>query len=106
VRDRRGDCDDAAGAHRAGRRRSNVDRRFRGRVGNRRRPASRADLADAVGFDWALARQNIDLARPGAAVLEVSARTGLGLDAWIDLLEARRQVTRDGQLGAQPRTNP
>jgi hydrogenase nickel incorporation protein HypB len=48
---------------------------------------SKIDLAEAVGFDRALARTNIDLARPGAPVLEVSARSGLGLDAWIELLE-------------------
>ena len=34
-------------------------------------------------------------ARPGAALLEVSARTGMGLDAWVELLENRRQALLD-----------
>ncbi len=62
---------------------------------------SKIDLADAVGFDRALARQNLDLARPACAVLEVSARTGDGLESWVELLEARRQaalVERADQL--------
>jgi hydrogenase nickel incorporation protein HypB len=56
---------------------------------------SKEDLADAVGFDRALARQNVDEARPGAAVLEVSARSGRGLEAWVALLEARRCAVLD-----------
>jgi hydrogenase nickel incorporation protein HypB len=51
---------------------------------------SKIDLADAVGFDRAMARRNLDDARPGAVVLEVSARASVGLEAWIDLLETRR----------------
>ena len=51
---------------------------------------SKEDLADAVGFDRSLARRNLDEARPGAAVLEVSARSGRGLEAWVALLKARR----------------
>jgi hydrogenase nickel incorporation protein HypB len=54
---------------------------------------SKIDLAEAVRFDRDLARTNIDLARPGAPVLEVSARSGLGLDAWIEMLEARGMKT-------------
>jgi hydrogenase nickel incorporation protein HypB len=53
---------------------------------------SKADLAEAVGFDRATALRNIEQARPGAAVLEVSARTGVGLDSWVELLEKRRQA--------------
>ena len=51
---------------------------------------SKVDLADAVGFDRITARRNLDDARPGAVVLEVSARTNVGLEAWINLLETRR----------------
>ena len=51
---------------------------------------SKIDLAEAVQFNRARARANLDLARPGAVVLEVSARTGSGLETWLDLLEARR----------------
>jgi hydrogenase nickel incorporation protein HypB len=51
---------------------------------------SKADLAEAVGFDRITAERNLQAARPGAAVLELSARTGLGLDDWVELLEERR----------------
>ncbi len=61
---------------------------------------SKADLTQAVGFDTALARRNVAEARPGACVLEVSARTGAGLGAWIELLEARREATM--KAGSQP----
>lgn len=43
---------------------------------------TKMDLADAVGFDRRLALENIDRARPGVRVLEVSSRTGQGLDEW------------------------
>jgi hydrogenase nickel incorporation protein HypB len=61
---------------------------------------SKADLAEVVEFDRDAARRNIEEARPGAAVIEVSARTGLGLDAWIETLEARRQalLARGGEV--------
>jgi hydrogenase nickel incorporation protein HypB len=60
---------------------------------------SKIDLADAVGFDRALAGRNLDFARPGVVVLEVSARTGHGLEPWIELLEARRRSVFSGGLG-------
>ncbi|GGJ84575.1 hydrogenase nickel incorporation protein HypB [Deinococcus aquiradiocola] len=43
---------------------------------------TKMDLAPHVGYDRALALENIDRARPGVRVLEVSSRTGEGLDAW------------------------
>jgi hydrogenase nickel incorporation protein HypB len=51
---------------------------------------SKLDLAAAVGFDLALARRNLEQARPGAVVLEVSTRSGAGIDDWVRLLEDRR----------------
>ncbi|GGN46988.1 hypothetical protein GCM10010842_38080 [Deinococcus daejeonensis] len=43
---------------------------------------TKMDLADAVGFDHDLCRENIDRARPGVPVIELSSRSGAGLDAW------------------------
>ena len=43
---------------------------------------TKTDLADAVGFDRAAALENIDRARPGVKVIELSAKSGPGLDAW------------------------
>ena len=58
---------------------------------------SKLDLADAVGFDLALARRNLEEARPGAVVLEVSARNGVGVEGWVELLE-RRRATEGGEI--------
>ncbi|MEB3322582.1 MAG: hydrogenase nickel incorporation protein HypB [Synechococcaceae cyanobacterium] len=41
---------------------------------------SKIDLAEAAGFDRAQARRNVRRVAPRAAILEVSARTGAGLD--------------------------
>jgi hydrogenase nickel incorporation protein HypB len=62
------------------------------------------DLAEAVDFDRALARRNLEEARPGAVVLEVSARTGQGLESWIELLEGRRRDR--GQSGMAGKAEP
>lgn len=48
---------------------------------------TKADLADAVGFDRATAYENIQNVRPGMKILELSARSGAGVDAWIELIE-------------------
>jgi len=55
---------------------------------------SKIDLADAVGFDRALALRNIAEVRPGVEVLEVSARTGEGMDAWLETLRQRASEKR------------
>lgn len=52
---------------------------------------TKIDLADAVEFDRATACRNVQAVRPGMQILEVSAKTGQGMDAWITLLESRRQ---------------
>ncbi len=56
---------------------------------------SKIDLAAAVGFDRELALANIQQVRPGIEVLEVSARTGQGIDAWIEYLRQRREGKRN-----------
>ncbi len=43
---------------------------------------TKMDIAAAVGYDRALALENIDRARPGVKVIEVSSRTGEGMEAW------------------------
>ncbi|MGY2894205.1 hydrogenase nickel incorporation protein HypB [Deinococcus sp. UYEF24] len=43
---------------------------------------TKMDIAEAVGYDRALALENIDRARPGVRVIEVSSRTGEGMEAW------------------------
>jgi len=54
---------------------------------------TKSDLADAVEFDRAAALSNIQDVRPGMQVLEVSAKSGAGIDEWMRLLETRRSAT-------------
>jgi hydrogenase nickel incorporation protein HypB len=51
---------------------------------------TKTDLAAAVDFDWDAARANIQEVRPGMETLEVSARTGAGLQHWVARLRERR----------------
>jgi hydrogenase nickel incorporation protein HypB len=48
---------------------------------------TKMDLAAAVEFDRAAALGNIEEVRPGLPVLELSARSGQGMDTWLSRLE-------------------
>ena len=48
---------------------------------------TKMDLAEAVDFDREEALRNIQEVRPGLEVLETSARSGLGMEAWLGRLE-------------------
>lgn len=50
---------------------------------------NKADLAEAVGFDRRSAIANLSAIAPQAALFELSARTGEGLDALIHWLDAK-----------------
>jgi hydrogenase nickel incorporation protein HypB len=50
---------------------------------------TKSDLGDAAGFDRPAALRHIDAVRPGLPVLEVSVKTGDGIDAWLQLLRRR-----------------
>ena len=51
---------------------------------------TKMDLAEAVEFDAALCERNIQNVRPGMRALKLSAKTGAGMDAWLELLESAR----------------
>jgi hydrogenase nickel incorporation protein HypB len=51
---------------------------------------TKMDLAGAVGFDRAEALRNIQEVRPGLEVLEISARTGQGMESWLGKLDRLR----------------
>ena len=53
---------------------------------------TKLDLAEAVEFDHEAARANIQSVRPGMPVMELSAKTGRGMEAWIELLASRRKA--------------
>jgi hydrogenase nickel incorporation protein HypB len=55
---------------------------------------NKTDLAAAAGFDREAALRNIRRTAPKAAVLEVSAKTGAGMEAWYALLEKRLAAAR------------
>jgi hydrogenase nickel incorporation protein HypB len=50
---------------------------------------TKVDLAEAVEFDRAAAHRNIQSVRPGMQVFEVSAKTGAGMERWLDYLLSR-----------------
>ena len=54
---------------------------------------TKMDLAQAVEFDAAAARQSIQAVRPGMETIELSAKTGAGMDAWFNRLRIVREIT-------------
>ena len=55
---------------------------------------TKLDLAKAAEFDAAEARRNIEAVRPGMEIVEVSAKTGEGMERWVQFLESRRAERR------------
>jgi hydrogenase nickel incorporation protein HypB len=51
---------------------------------------TKMDLAEAVEFNREAAHQNVQSVRPGMEILEVSAKSGTGMDQFLDFLKARR----------------
>ena len=51
---------------------------------------TKLDLAEAVDFDAAATHKNIQAVRPGMPVLSLSAKTGVGMNEFLEFLEARR----------------
>jgi hydrogenase nickel incorporation protein HypB len=52
---------------------------------------TKMDLAAAVEFDLDAAQHSVQVVRPGMEILEVSAKTGAGMNDWIELLKERRR---------------
>lgn len=55
---------------------------------------TKIDIATAVEFQRDAAHQNIRNVHPTLTILETSAKTGAGMDAWLDYLIARRDEQR------------
>ena len=47
---------------------------------------SKNELAAVVEFDWQAARQNIQSVRPGMRIFRLSAKTGEGMQEYLDFL--------------------
>lgn len=56
---------------------------------------TKIDLVAAVEFDVATARQNIQAVRPGMKIMEVSAKTGQGMEELLAFLATRRENAQD-----------
>jgi len=50
---------------------------------------TKIDIAEAVGYDRASARTAIEQVHPGIPILELSARSGSGMNEWMSLIDAR-----------------
>jgi hydrogenase nickel incorporation protein HypB len=61
---------------------------------------TKMDLAAAVEFDDCAARRNVEAVRPEMRIFEVSAKTGAGLEEFLDFLRRRRQEARSADLKA------
>lgn len=48
---------------------------------------TKIDIAEPCGFDRELALKNINEIRPGIRIFETSAKTGAGMDDWLDYLK-------------------
>jgi hydrogenase nickel incorporation protein HypB len=51
---------------------------------------TKMDLAAAVEFDEAAAHRNIQSVRPGMRILQVSTKSGSGMEEWLRFLSTRR----------------
>jgi hydrogenase nickel incorporation protein HypB len=53
---------------------------------------NKVDIAEVVGFDRAKALDFLGRVAPGVPIFEVSARTGVGIEGWLDFLRERRRA--------------
>jgi len=60
---------------------------------------TKTDLSEVVEFDRATAYKNIRAVRPEMTILEVSAKTGAGMDEWLGLLRSLPVNARKPDLG-------
>lgn len=51
---------------------------------------TKIDIAEPCAFDRELAIKNVNEIRPGVRVFEVSAKTGAGMEEWLDYLNTER----------------
>ena len=62
---------------------------------------TKIDIADAVGFDREAALANIRAIRPGIRIFETSAKTGAGMETWLDYLDQQRRLDPQRRLDEQ-----
>ncbi|CAN5522328.1 hydrogenase nickel incorporation protein HypB [soil metagenome] len=62
---------------------------------------TKSDLAEAVEFDRDELYKNARAVRPGIEILEVSSKTGAGMDAWFEFLQRRRAAAKSAATAAE-----
>ncbi|HEY8298036.1 MAG TPA: hydrogenase nickel incorporation protein HypB [Candidatus Baltobacteraceae bacterium] len=65
---------------------------------------TKTDLAEATGFDRSTALENIRRVHPGIIIIELSARTGAGMDLWLAFLTTH--ITRKRRTEDRPTPAP
>jgi hydrogenase nickel incorporation protein HypB len=63
---------------------------------------TKIDLADAVGFDRARAHESVLSVRPGMNLMELSSRSGAGMQEWIDFLREQCATQRPDAPAESP----
>jgi len=61
---------------------------------------TKIDLAEAVEFNRAAARSNVQSVRPEMQLLEVSSKSGQGMENWLELLRSRIKSTARSSRGS------
>jgi hydrogenase nickel incorporation protein HypB len=59
---------------------------------------TKIDLAKAVEFDWTAAYGNVQAVRPGMFVFKLSAKSGEGMDEYLDFLKKRLYESRAAEV--------
>jgi hydrogenase nickel incorporation protein HypB len=59
---------------------------------------TKMDLASAAEFDWQAAYANIQAVRPGMMVFKLSAKSGEGMDDYLEFLRKRLNESRPAQV--------
>ena len=54
---------------------------------------TKTDIAEAVEFDLRKARESIQSVRPGMRIFELSAKTGDGMNEWLNFLQSKVRTT-------------
>ena len=64
------------------------------------------ELSAAVEFDWEAARKSIESVRPGMRIFRLSAKTGAGMQPYLDFLVQQLNEHRNDRVGADASSAP
>jgi hydrogenase nickel incorporation protein HypB len=61
---------------------------------------TKTDISEAVEFDLEKAKDSIQSVRPGMRIFELSAKTGAGMNEWLEFLQSKREEVLSLRLSA------